>query len=163
MRLIKKAGSVRNETLTETAGVPGCAERAALSCKLILTLKSLPQKLLRQSSCCIPNAASAAFFFLPPLPSVHPLPTPPPLFFFLESRVERKEMCIRLVCIPHRLRDSGPDRRELSSSEVPLRAGEEKRCMRGVLKKGGLHTPSPISPRWICPSFSGSSRYWTWH
>lgn len=93
LRLIKEAGSVQNETLTETAGVPGCAERAALSCKLILTLKSLPQKLLRQSSCCIPNAASAAFFFSLPSPPSTPCPLPPPLFFFSSRAVWKGRRC----------------------------------------------------------------------
>lgn len=35
-------------------------------------------------------------------------------------------MCIRLVCILHRPDDSGSDRLELSSPEMPLRAREKE-------------------------------------
>ncbi|TNN75897.1 hypothetical protein EYF80_013867 [Liparis tanakae] len=48
------------------------------------------------------------------------------LGYILLPRVGREEMGIRLVCILHRLDDSGPVRLELSSSEVPLRTREKK-------------------------------------
>lgn len=78
--------------------------------KLIVTPKA-PQK-LHENCDCIPNVASMGFF--------SPFP----------GELGKEEMCIRLVCILHRLDDSGPDRQELSSSEVPLRAREKEMHMR---------------------------------
>ncbi|KAF0040082.1 hypothetical protein F2P81_008317 [Scophthalmus maximus] len=49
---------------------------------------------------------------------------------FLSQRVGKQKMGIRLICILHRLDDSGPVRQELSSSEVPLRAGEKEMHIR---------------------------------
>lgn len=57
----------------------------------------------------------------------------------------KEEMCIRLVCILHRLDDSGPDRQELSSSEVPLRAREKEMHMRSSKEGWTSHSPNLYS------------------
>lgn len=94
---LKRSASFGLETLTEAASVLGCTVRAVLSYKLILTPKrSCRVQLLhpkRSISSC-----------LGPPPALFPAS----FFFFLDSWAERKEMCIRLVCIRHRLSDSGP-------------------------------------------------------
>lgn len=50
--------------------------------------------------------------------------------FFSPTQLAKDEMCICLVCILRRLDDSGPDRQELSSSEVPLRAWQREMHVR---------------------------------
>ncbi len=50
-------------------------------------------------------------------------------------------MGIRLVCILHRLDNSGPVRQELSSSELPLRAWEKEMHVRS--SEGGWTSHSP--------------------
>lgn len=67
-----------------------------------------------------------------------------PVFFSSSSfprQLGKAEMSIRLVCILLRLDVSGSDRRELSSSEVPLRAWEKGMHVRSSKEGWTSHSP----------------------